>query len=151
MADWTTLRHRPGRRHIGLLSLAGETRAILKLYDEADFEQATLGARFAAGIGGPALLAASPRHRILVSAWRKGRSLVDRLRQDQQGPAGVAAAGAAIAAVHGERRAGCRCARCAPRPRPWPKPSMPSRVWSPIRRPMPGTSPPGRPAAARDA
>ena len=103
--DWRLLRHKPGRRHIGVLEEAGVACAIVKLYTEAHFAQARLGARFAAGIGGPALLGSSSRHGILASAWQPGRSLADLDPDDPEARRSAATAGAALAAVH-DRRSG---------------------------------------------
>ncbi len=103
--DWRLLRHKPGRRHIGILEAAGSVRAIVKLYTESHFEQARRGARFAAGMGGPILLGNSNRHGILVSAWQPGRSLAEFDHGDPSAVPGAAAAGAALAAVHDRRSA----------------------------------------------
>ena len=103
--DWRLLRHKPGRRHIGVLEAAGSARAIVKLYTESHFDQARLGARFAASMGGPVLLGSSRRHGILVSAWQPGRSLADLDPGDRRAAVSAAAAGAALALVH-ERRSG---------------------------------------------
>ena len=102
-ADWQQLRHKPGRRHIGLLTQDGLPRAIVKLYAPGDFPQARRGARFAAGVGEAALLGASTRHGILVSAWQPGTGLAE-LDPDEPGTrAAVEAAATALAALHAER------------------------------------------------
>ena len=98
--SWRVLRHKPGRRHIGVLVADGRTRAIVKLYAAAHFDQARLGARFAAGNGGPALLGCSRRHGVLASAWQPGRSLAEIVADDPLAAESVAAAGRALAAVH---------------------------------------------------
>lgn len=99
-SGWTTLRHKPGRRHLVRLDKDGAPRAILRLYAKADFAQALLGARFAGRHGGPALLGFSERRRILITAWQEGVSLAELPSGGEDFLAGLAAAGMAIARAH---------------------------------------------------
>lgn len=99
-AGWRQLRHKPGRRHIGLLTQDGLARAIVKLYAPGDFAQARQGARFAAGVGEAALLGTSNRHGILVSAWQPGICLAELDPGEPFTQRAVVAAAAALAAVH---------------------------------------------------
>jgi hypothetical protein len=102
-ADWQQLRHKPGRRHIGLLKQDGSTQAIVKHYAPDDFAQARLGARLAERLGEVALLGASTRHGILASAWQPGICLAELDPDDPRTRAAVVAAATVLAAVHSER------------------------------------------------
>lgn len=99
--DWQVLRHKPERRHIIRLVRHGEPQAVLKHYATADFRQAESGARFAAAVGGPALLAGHRRRHLLISAWQPGRPLAELADAPGQ-LSHLAAAGAALATIHAQ-------------------------------------------------
>jgi hypothetical protein len=98
--DWRMLRHKPGRRHIGLLHDGLRPCALIKLYTPGHYAQALRGARFGDAVGGPALLAHSDRHHLLVSTWQPGVTLAEHPPLAASMPADMKAAAAALAAVH---------------------------------------------------
>jgi streptomycin 6-kinase len=97
------LRYKPERRFVAGLHGVDEARALVKVYDKGDFENARRGAT--AFAGGDHLkvarqLGRSRRHRVIILQWLTGRSLDEWLRAPDFDPARMCEVGVALAELH---------------------------------------------------
>jgi tRNA A-37 threonylcarbamoyl transferase component Bud32 len=105
-AELETLHYKPERRYVGKLSVDGEARAGVKLYEERDFPAAWRSAKAIRNL--PAsdrlsvsrALGRSKQQRIIVSRWVSGEPLNAWLRGPAIEPSRIQGIGAALAAFH---------------------------------------------------
>lgn len=97
------LRYKPERRFVARLQGSGGVRALVKLYDEGDLENARRGAAAFAGrehLKVARQLGRSRRHRLIVSQWLSGRPLDEWLRAPDFDPGRMREVGVALAELH---------------------------------------------------
>lgn len=102
---WEPIRYKPERRFVGRLTLNGTIRGSIKIYTEAGYESARVGASaFEDGetYQLPHVLGQSDRRHVLVFSWLPGRLLAVCMREPKFEPASVAYVGAALAELHSQ-------------------------------------------------
>ncbi|WP_296807414.1 aminoglycoside phosphotransferase family protein [Thiocapsa sp.] len=105
-AELETLHYKPERRYVGKLSVDGEARAIVKLYEERDFPNAWRSAKairdFPASerLSVSRAMGRSKQQRIILSRWIRGVPLNAWLRGPTREPCPMQQVGAALAAFH---------------------------------------------------
>lgn len=108
----TTLRYKPRRRYVAQMTVDGQARAVMKLYDKESYQPALRHATAFASRGRLQLarpLGYSEHQRIIVFEWLPGKLLSDWiLRPDAQGKT-LEAVGDALVQVHGQDPSGLAC------------------------------------------
>jgi aminoglycoside phosphotransferase (APT) family kinase protein len=102
------LRYKPERRFVGRLDTPDGPQAVLKVHGEQRYARAVASAasiRSRGSLAVPRLLGRADRHRVVALEWQPGRPLTGALSNDAASPDVLAAVGAALGALHAQRRA----------------------------------------------
>ena len=103
------LRYKPERRYVGRLDTASGPQAVLKVHAAPRYEGAVRGAasiRSSGSLRVPRLLGRADAHRLVALEWLPGRLLGEALGDGGASCAAVAAVGAALGELHGQRSVG---------------------------------------------
>ena len=108
-----TLRYKPERRYVAQLVTKEGEGAVIRVYTKSDFDAASRRAKKAFKSRGPLRVARrlgrSIRHRMVVLEWLPGRPLDEAARDPAFQLSAASAAGAALAELHAQGRAGLMC------------------------------------------
>ena len=97
------LRYKPERRFVARLRGGDEARALAKVYDKGDFDNARRGATAFADrehLKVARQLGCSKRHRVIIHQWLTGRPLDECLRAPDFDSSGIGDVGTALAELH---------------------------------------------------